>query len=66
MALGSAGRKKPLSAGLVRDRYPTVSPDGTRIAVGSNRIGQQELWVVDVATRHWERVELPADRDRVD
>jgi serine/threonine protein kinase len=52
-----AGAEEELSSGQVRDNYPTVSPDGRRIAVGSNRIGEQELWIVDVASRRWERVQ---------
>jgi serine/threonine-protein kinase len=54
-----AGAEEELSSGQVRDQYPTVSPDGRRIAVGSNRIDQQELWIVDVASRRWERVQMP-------
>ena len=53
-----AGAEEELSSGQVRDRYPAVSPDGRRIAVGSNRIGEEELWIVDVASRRWERVQM--------
>jgi serine/threonine-protein kinase len=54
------GSEEKLSDGLVRDRYPAVSPDSRRIVVGSNRTGEEQLWVVDVATRRWDRVEMPA------
>jgi Tol biopolymer transport system component len=55
-----AGPEEELSTGQVRDGYPAVSPDGRRIAVGSNRLGEQELWIVDVASRRWERVQMSA------
>ena len=54
-----AGREEALSHGQVRDRYAAVSPDSARIAVGSNRIGQQELWVLDLPSRRWDRIALP-------
>ena len=54
------GAEESLSDGHVRDRYPAVSPDGRRIAVGSNRTDDEELWLVDVASRQWERVQMPA------
>jgi serine/threonine-protein kinase len=54
------GSEEELSAGVVRDRYPAVSPDNHRIVVGSNRTGQEQLWVVDTGTRRWEHVEMPA------
>ena len=54
------GSEEELSDGLVRDRYPAVSPDSRRIVVGSNRTGQEQLWVVDTGTRRWEHVEMPA------
>ncbi|MGE5814699.1 MAG: protein kinase domain-containing protein [Acidobacteriota bacterium] len=54
-----AGPEEPLSRGQVRDRYPTISPDGRRIVVGSNQIGQEELWIVDLSSRRWERVQMP-------
>jgi serine/threonine-protein kinase len=54
-----AGAEEEISDGLVRDRYPAVSPDGRRVVVGSNRTGQEQLWVVDIGTRRWEHVEMP-------
>jgi Tol biopolymer transport system component len=53
--------EQALSTGQVRDRYPAVSPDGRRIAVGSNRIGDEGLWVVDVESARWQRVQMPAN-----
>jgi eukaryotic-like serine/threonine-protein kinase len=53
------GAEEQLSEGQVRDRYPAVSPEGRRIAVGSNRTDEEELWIVDVASRSWERVQMP-------
>src|SRR5207244_4629487 len=55
-----AGPEEELSDGQVRDRYPTVSPDGHRIAVGSDRTGEEELWIVDLMSRRWERVQMPS------
>jgi Tol biopolymer transport system component len=55
----TAGSEEQLSDGLVRDRYPVVSPDGARIAVGSNRTGAEELWVLDIASRRWQHLTAP-------
>ncbi len=54
-----AGPEEELSSGHVRDRYPTISPDGRRIALGSNRIGEHELWILDLPSARWQRVQLP-------
>jgi Tol biopolymer transport system component len=58
---GSApsGPEEPLSIGRVIDRYPTISPDGRRIAYASDRLGSQDLWIYDRQTRRSERIELP-------
>lgn len=53
-----AGPEEELSGGQVRDRYPRISPDGTRIVIGSNRLGQEELWIVDGPSRRRERVNV--------
>ena len=54
-----AGSEESLSTGHVRDRYPAVSPDGERIVVGTNRIGDNGLWIVAPASGRWTRVEMP-------
>ena len=51
-----AGPEEQLSHGQVRDRFPSVSPDNGRIAVGSNRIGENLLWLLDLSSRQWSRV----------
>ncbi|HSD71939.1 MAG TPA: hypothetical protein VLE54_04065, partial [Thermoanaerobaculia bacterium] len=54
-----AGPEEELSKGSVIDRYPAFSPDGRRIAFASNRLGAAELWILDLATKDAERLELP-------
>jgi eukaryotic-like serine/threonine-protein kinase len=55
-----AGPEEQLSSAQgVRDRYPVVSPDGRRIAVGSNRTVDEGLWIVDLSSARWQRVQLP-------
>jgi len=56
-----SGPEEELSSGQVRDRYPMFSPDGRRIAVGSNRLGDAELWVVELRPTRRRRVELPGN-----
>jgi Tol biopolymer transport system component len=56
-----AGPEEELSSGQVRDNYPAISPDGQRIAVSSNRVGEEDLWIVDLSSTRWQRVLLPAD-----
>ncbi len=56
-----AGPEEALSTGQLRDRYPSVSPDGKRVMVGSDRAGQQDLWILDLASRDWQRVEIPRE-----
>src|SRR5712692_6105111 len=54
-----AGPEEQLSPGEVRDHYPAFSPDGRRIAFGDNRLRNEEVWILDLATRHRERLRLP-------
>ncbi len=54
-----AGPEEELSSGRVIDRYPAFSPDGRRIAFVSNRLGAEQVWILDLETRRSERIELP-------
>jgi Tol biopolymer transport system component/tRNA A-37 threonylcarbamoyl transferase component Bud32 len=54
-----AGPEEMLTPGGVRDRYPSFSPNGGRIAFADNRLGDQEVWILDLATRQRERLRLP-------
>jgi serine/threonine protein kinase len=55
-----AGPEEEFStSGPVRDGSPAVSPDGRRILLTSNRLGVQDLWIVDLGSRAWERIQLP-------
>src|SRR5207248_10101519 len=56
---GPSGAEEPLDTGHVLDRYPAVSPDGRRIAYGSDRLGSEDLWIYDRETRRSEKLELP-------
>jgi Tol biopolymer transport system component len=56
---GPAGPEEQLNPGDVRDRYPSFSPDGVRIAFGDNRLVDQEVWILDLPTRHRDRLRLP-------
>ncbi len=53
------GPEESMSTGHVRDRFPSVSPDGERIVVSTNRIGDNGLWIVVPASGRWTRVEMP-------
>jgi len=56
-----AGAEEPLSTGRVIDGYPTVSPDGRRIAYVSDILGRTEAWILDLETRRRERLQLPGE-----
>ena len=43
------------------DRYPSYSPDGRKIAFASDRLGAEEIWILDLETRRSERLELTGD-----
>ena len=54
------GPEEQLTTGQVRDRFASFSPDGRRIAVASNRLGdQEEVWILDLETRQLDRLRLP-------
>jgi serine/threonine protein kinase len=56
-----AGPEEPLSTGRVIDSYPDVSPDGNRVAVVSDTLGHREVWILDLATRARQRLQLPGE-----
>ena len=55
----AAGPEEELSFGRVRDGYSAVSPDSRRVLLLSDRLGKQELWTLDLESRHWTRVPVP-------
>ena len=56
-----AGPEETLSTGRVTDAYPSVSPDGRRIAFVSDLLGHFEVWVLDLETGRRERLQLPGE-----
>jgi Tol biopolymer transport system component len=54
-----AGPEEALSSGSIRNRYPAYSRDGRRLAYSSNITGRLEVWVLDLQTRHQERLPSP-------
>jgi Tol biopolymer transport system component/predicted Ser/Thr protein kinase len=54
-----SGPEELLDAGEVRDRYPGFSPDGRYIAFSDNRLGDQEVWILDLQTRTKRALRLP-------
>jgi eukaryotic-like serine/threonine-protein kinase len=56
---GVSGPEEILSGGQVIDHYPAFSPDGRRIAFGSDRLGPMEVWIMDLDTRQQHRLQLP-------
>ncbi|MEP6995534.1 MAG: protein kinase [Acidobacteriota bacterium] len=56
-----AGPEEPLTSGRVTDSYPSVSPDGRRVALVSDTFGHKEVEVLDVESRHRERLQLPGE-----
>jgi Tol biopolymer transport system component/tRNA A-37 threonylcarbamoyl transferase component Bud32 len=56
-----AGPEEALSTGRVSDGYPSVSPDGKRVAYVSDILGHSELWVLDLDSGRRDRVPLPGE-----
>src|SRR5262249_16814153 len=56
-----AGAEEELSAGQVYDGSPKVSPDGRRIVYTSNRLGHDQLWVLNVDSKRMEVLQFPDD-----
>jgi Tol biopolymer transport system component len=54
-----SGPEEELDSGEVRDRFPSFSPDGHRIAVCSTGLGDQEVWILDLDTKQRNRLRLP-------
>ncbi len=54
-----AGAEEELNAGEVRDRFPSFSPDGSRIALSSTRLGDQDVWIIDLKSKQRQRLRLP-------
>src|SRR5262245_53732635 len=57
----SAGTEEVLSAGQVFDGQPSVSPDGRRIAYISDRLGHDQIWVLQVDSKRMEVLQLPGE-----
>jgi len=56
---GPDGHEEQLTTGQVRDRYASFSPEGRRIALASNRLAEEEVWILDLETRQLNRLHLP-------
>jgi Tol biopolymer transport system component len=56
-----AGPEEPLSTGRVTDAYPSVSPDGRRVAYTSDVLGRTEIWILDLETGERQRLQLPGE-----
>jgi Tol biopolymer transport system component/serine/threonine protein kinase len=54
-----AGSEEELNSGEVRDRFPSFSSDGGRIAFASTRLGDQEVWILDLSSKQRQRLRLP-------
>ncbi len=54
-----AGSEEELDSGEARDRFPSFSPDGRRIAVASTRLGDQEVWILELNSKQRQRLRLP-------
>jgi Tol biopolymer transport system component len=53
-----AGAEEVLSAGQVLDHMPSVSPDSRRIAYTSNRLGHDQIWVLEVESKRMEALQF--------
>ncbi|MEP6994072.1 MAG: protein kinase [Acidobacteriota bacterium] len=56
-----AGPEEPLTSGNVTDSYPSVSPDGRRVALVSDKLGHMDVAILDVQSRRRERLQLPGE-----
>jgi serine/threonine protein kinase len=55
------GPEETLNPGRVIDRYPAFSPDSKRIAFASDRLGPEEIWLMDLESRQLERLQFPGE-----
>ncbi len=53
--------EEALSVGRVNDGYPSVSPDGRRIAYVSDVLGQMRVWILDLESHRRDRLQLPGE-----
>ena len=56
-----AGPEEPLSNGRVTDSYPSVSPDGRRVAFVSDTLGHMEVSTLDLESRRRQKLQLPGE-----
>jgi len=54
--LYSSGKVEPVLAKPGHYTVPHLSPDGTRLALGVNRDGRQNLWVYDLSRETWNKL----------
>ncbi len=57
----ATGPEEALSTGRVTDAYPSVSPDGRRVAYVSDVLGHPEVWILDLESGRRERLQLPGE-----
>ncbi|MGH9532681.1 MAG: protein kinase domain-containing protein [Terriglobales bacterium] len=60
-----AGPEQPLTRGQALDRYPAFSPDGKHVAYSSNRLGPQEVWILEIASGHLQKLPVPTGYQNV-
>jgi Tol biopolymer transport system component len=56
-----SGPEEPLSTGPSTDAFPSVSPEGRRVAYTSDVLGPTEVWILDLDSRRRERMQLPGE-----
>ncbi len=54
-----AGPEEPLTSGMVTDSFPSVSPDGRRVALVSDLLGHMEARIIDLDSRRNQAIPLP-------
>jgi len=53
------GRIDPLTDDALAHTYPTISPDGTRLAFGLQRAGHRDIWVKDLGSGKEKAISIP-------